>query len=94
MRAEATATSGSISQLKKSVAVAVTEAVAASCTGDITAVAQALAVAVANASATAWVSGSNHVRIVASTQVENCTPAVKTVALLASQHSCTLLRVW
>jgi hypothetical protein len=53
VRGEATATSGSINQLKKSVADAVTNAVADSCTGDITAVGQALAVAVANASATA-----------------------------------------
>jgi hypothetical protein len=69
VQGEATTSSGSISQLKKSVAEAVTEAVADSCTGDITAVGQALAVAVANASATAWVSGSS-MHHVASTHVQ------------------------
>ena len=78
VQGEATATSGSISQLKKSVAEAVTEAVATSCTGDITAVGQALAVAVANASATAWVSGSS-VHQVASTDCD----------LYSSNNSCS-----
>jgi hypothetical protein len=56
VRTEAVAKAGAISQMKKSVADAFTEAIATACTGDITAVGQSLAVAVANASATAWVS--------------------------------------